>query len=124
MLCKPSGWPVAAPQVQAQLDESAKAHTDGVNFDLEDPAGPGSALAHAYTALVAETAAAFHARDPGSQVCPGPSAGSSVLHPEGWPTLASLREWCATFQAALQAHALLRYKACMACKECCGPYEQ
>jgi len=29
-----------------------------VNFDLEDPAAPGSPLARAYTALVAETAAA------------------------------------------------------------------
>ena len=59
----------AALQVQARLDEAAKARTDGINFDMEDPAGPGSPLARAYTALVAETAAAFHARDPDSQVC-------------------------------------------------------
>ena len=58
----------AALQVQARLDEAAKAHTDGINFDLEDPAGPGSSLARAYTALVAETAAALHAQDPNSQV--------------------------------------------------------
>lgn len=55
-------------QVQARLDEAGVHHTDGVNFDLEDPAGPGSPLARAYTALVAETAAAFHKRDPAAQV--------------------------------------------------------
>ncbi|KAK9841972.1 hypothetical protein WJX81_002090 [Elliptochloris bilobata] len=57
-----AGW------VQTRLDEAAAAHTDGVNFDLEDPAALGSHLARAYTALIAETAAAFHERDPGSQI--------------------------------------------------------
>ena len=64
-------------QVQARLDEAGTHHTDGVNFDLEDSAAPGSALARAYTALVAETAAAFKQRSAAAQV-PGSSSA--------WPT--------------------------------------
>ena len=79
---------IAALQVQARLDEAAKAQTDGINFDLEDPAGPGSPLARAYTALVAETAAAFHARDPCSQVWPKPTAEHGK---NCWPAIDSGR---------------------------------
>jgi hypothetical protein len=64
-------------QVQARVDEAGTHHTDGVNFDLEDPAAPGSPLARAYTALVAETAAAFRQRFASAQV-PGSSSA--------WPT--------------------------------------
>ena len=94
----------AALQVQARLDEAAKAHTDGMNFDLEDPAGLDSPLARAYTALVAETAAAFHARNPDSQVCPRPTVGSSMRQP--WLASRSGRPWGPTSQATLHAFAL------------------
>ncbi len=60
------------------MEEAAAGHTDGVNFDLEDAAAPGSPLALAYSALVAETADAFHKRDPASQVCSRTSPGLTV----------------------------------------------
>jgi hypothetical protein len=41
---------------------------DGINFDHEDPLPPGSSGAAAYTALVSETAAAFHTTIPGSTI--------------------------------------------------------
>ena len=71
---------VGLVQVQARLDEAGAHDTDGVNFDLEDPAAPGSPLARAYTALVAETAIAFHKRDPAAQVpCAAGARGTPRL---------------------------------------------
>ena len=74
----PKNLHLAPHQVQARLEEAAAGHTDGVNFDLEDAAAPGSPLALAYSALVAETADAFHKRDPASQVCSRTSPGLPV----------------------------------------------
>ncbi len=41
---------------------------DGVNFDLEEAAEPGSDIAHAYTELVALTAEVLHDLNPSYQV--------------------------------------------------------
>ena len=54
--------------VKAHVEHAQSTFVDGTNFDFEDAVGLDSPLRAAYADLVAETAQAFHAAIPGSQV--------------------------------------------------------
>jgi len=57
-----SGW------INALVQTAVNEHLDGCNFDFEDAVPIGSPVFQQYTDLIAQTADAFHAKIPGSQV--------------------------------------------------------